>query len=64
MKKEVKSIAMTVTEYRTKYPSCEYCRNRMRPFDRCIATNKRISKRTAKKCPCYVPEEWKYEKKR
>jgi hypothetical protein len=27
----------------------------------CDATQKKMSKRTAKKCPCYVPEKWKYD---
>ena len=62
MKNKVTSIAMTVTEYRTKHPNCEYCRNRMHPFKRCIATNKKMSEKTTKKCPCYIPEKWKFEK--
>ena len=54
---------MTVTEYRRKYPDCKYCQNRLPGFEICNATNKSIifNKRTAKKCPCYVPEKWKYE---
>lgn len=52
---------MTVKEYREKHPDCEYCHHRVQPFFNCIALNKRMSKRTAKKCPCYVPTKWKYE---
>ena len=51
---------MTVTEYRKSHPDCAYCYNRIRPFERCLATNKIMSTQTAKKCPCYVPEKWKY----
>ena len=56
---------MTVNEYRKKHPDCQYCDQRIPPFSDCIcvATNKRMSKRRAKKCPCYVPQEWRYEKK-
>lgn len=54
---------MKVKEYREKHPDCEYCHHHIQPFDRCLATNKPMSKITAKYCPCYVPEEWKYEKK-
>lgn len=54
---------MTVHEYRKNYPDCEYCKHRIPPFDVCQATNKRMRKRTAKKCPCYAPEEWAFEKK-
>lgn len=54
---------MTVYEYRKKHPDCRYCKHRMPTFDDCYALNKRMSKRTAKKCPCYVPEEWLWEKK-
>ena len=53
---------MTVTEYRRKYPDCEYCRHRTPPFNTCLAINKRISKRQAKKCPCYEPEKWQFDK--
>lgn len=53
---------MTVFEYRQKNPDCEYCVHQQRPFDTCLATNKRMGKTTAKKCPCYIPETWKYEK--
>lgn len=49
---------MTVDEYRKKHPNCEYCDNKISPFERCIATDKRMSKRTAKKCPCFVPKKW------
>ena len=52
---------MTVTEYREKHPHCEYCDNRIPPFDICLATNKKISKRQAKKCPCYKAQPWKYD---
>ena len=54
---------MTVSEYRRKHPDCEYCKNRIPLFENCIAINKPIvwGKRRAKKCPCYVPEKWKYE---
>ena len=54
---------MTVNEYRTKHPNCEYCHHNIPPFERCRATDKRKSKRTAKKCPCYIPKEWQCEKK-
>lgn len=49
---------MTVYEYRRKHPDCEYCKNMCRPFDRCLATNQKMSKRTARKCPCYAAEGW------
>lgn len=49
---------MTVTEYRKKYPNCDYCKYHFPAFDFCSATRKRMSKRTAKKCPCYVPSVW------
>lgn len=53
---------MTVKEYREKHPNCKYCKNRMSGEDyECSATGKRITKRTAKKCPCYIPIIWKYE---
>ena len=52
---------MTVYEYRKKHPDCGYCHHRIPPFDNCCATNKRMSKKTAKKCPCYVPKKWDYE---
>jgi hypothetical protein len=52
---------MKVHEYRKLHPDCAYCKHRIPPFEKCSATNKRMSKRTAKKCPCYCPEEWKYE---
>lgn len=55
---------MTVTEYRKKNPDCEYCKHRIPPFSTCKATNKRMSKRQAKKCPCYEAEEWNLDKKR
>lgn len=54
---------MTVFEYRKEHPDCEYCKNRIPPFDVCVATNKKMNKITAKKCPCFVPEEWRLEKK-
>ena len=53
---------MTVKEYREKYPNCKYCNHRMLGFDNCQATGKRMSKRTAKKCPCYIPETWRFDK--
>jgi hypothetical protein len=49
---------MTVKEYREKHPNCQYCNHRTWGMDRCSATDKRMSKRTAKKCPCYIPEKW------
>ena len=56
---------MTVNEYREKHPKCEYCHNRIPPFETiCVATNKRMRKATAKHCPCYVPKEWRYEKEK
>lgn len=53
---------MTVTKYREANPDCEYCAHNNHVFDTCFATNKKKSKSRAKKCPCYVPEEWKWEK--
>jgi hypothetical protein len=54
---------MTVKEYREKHPSCFYCHHRLcGNFNICDATRKRVSTKTAKKCPCYVPEKWHYEK--
>ena len=59
---KVSKAKMTVAEYRTKHPNCEYCKNRMSGESyKCSATDKRISKRTAKKCPCYIPRIWQYE---
>ena len=56
---------MTVKEYREKSPNCKYCHHCAYragvPLERCDATNKVMSKRTAKKCPCYVPKSWAYE---
>ena len=53
---------MKVTEYRRKHPNCGYCYHMIgRPGNTCWATGKTMSKRTAKKCPCYVPEKWKYD---
>ena len=57
---------MTVKEYREKYPNCKYCKNWMCMDgygDECSATRKRMTKRTAKKCPCYVPEKWLLDEK-
>ena len=51
---------MTIDEYRNKHPDCEYCNHSIKPFDTCLATNKRKRKRRAKKCPCYVPQKWEY----
>lgn len=53
---------MTVTEYRVKYPDCRYCKHRTGDY-MCKATEKRMSKRTAQKCPCYVASEWGFEKR-
>lgn len=51
---------MTVKEYREKHPRCEYCLHNYARFPstlfRCPATEQRMSKRTAKKCPCYIPK--------
>ena len=55
---------MTVLEYRQKHPDCEYCHHNVPPFDVCLATNKRKSKRRAKKCSLYIPEKWPYEKEK
>lgn len=52
---------MTVIEYRKNNPDCQYCRHRIFPYDTCLATNKKISKRRAKKCPCYIPAEWNFD---
>lgn len=49
---------MTVNEYREKHPDCEYCKHHYGGFDKCIATNKRMNKRTAKKCRCYKPDKF------
>lgn len=49
---------MTVKEYREKYPNCRYCRHRLNGLDTCSATDQKMSKRTAKKCPCYEPDKW------
>lgn len=55
---------MTVTEYRKKYPNCEYCKHKLSGFIyTCSATGQKLSKRTAKKCPCYEAETWRYDKK-
>lgn len=62
MKKEIMPTTMKVIEYRMMHPNCKYCKNRMWPFERCAATNQKMSKRVAKRCPCYVPEKWLYEK--
>lgn len=55
---------MTVYEYRKKYPKCEYCFHREPGFQFCFAVRKPMKKRTAEKCPCYIPTEWKFDKKR
>ena len=53
---------MMIYEYRKKHPNCEYCHHNIPPsYSICGATHKRIGKRTAKKCPCYVPRRWKFE---
>lgn len=53
---------MKVTEYRRKHPNCKYCAHYGGWMSyKCDATQKKMSKRTAKKCPCYVPEKWKYD---
>ena len=49
---------MTVTEYREKHPDCKYCKHRGYSNYICIATGKKISNRTAKKCPCYAAVKW------
>ena len=57
---------MTVKEYREKHPNCKYCKNWMCMDSygyECSATRKRMTKRTAKKCPCYVPEKWLLDEK-
>ncbi len=47
---------MTVKEYREKHPNCSYCNHQAHSSDfRCPATKLIMSKRTAKKCPCYLP---------
>ena len=57
---------MTVKEYRIEHPNCKYCHHNTIqagvPFEKCDATHKVMSKRTAKKCPCYIPKVWVYEK--
>lgn len=53
---------MTVYEYRKKHPKCEYCHHRIPGCTFCTATYKSMKKRTAKKCPCYVPESYGPEK--
>lgn len=55
---------MTVKEYREKHPNCRYCKNWMYGDSygyECSATRKRMTRRTAKKCPCYVPEKWRFD---
>ena len=50
---------MTVKEYRELHPNCEYCNHNIPPsYSRCPATGKHMSKRTAKKCPCYIPSKY------
>lgn len=53
---------LTVTLYREKNPNCEYCEHKGYALKYCPATKKKMSKRTAKKCPCYTPEKWYKEK--
>lgn len=53
---------MTVTEYRETHPNCEYCKHRGFSDFICYATQKKLSKRTAKKCPCYTPVKWHGDK--
>lgn len=55
---------MTVKEYREKHPNCEYCKNWMWGDEygyKCSATKQVMRKRTAKKCPCYVAEKWRFD---
>ena len=55
---------MTVKEYREKYPNCKYCNHWMLGDEygyACSATMKRMTKGTAKKCPCYVPAKWRFD---
>ena len=54
---------LTVNEYREKHPDCEYCLHRARPFDKCIALNKRMGKRTAKNALAMFPENGIIKKK-
>lgn len=49
---------MTIKEYREQNPNCSYCRHRINGLDTCAATEQKMSKRTAKKCPCYEPDKW------
>lgn len=44
-----KNTFMTITEYRKKNPDCKYCKHRIPPFSICLATNKKMSKKQAKK---------------
>lgn len=53
---------MTVTEYRETHPNCEYCKHGEGALYNCPATRKRMSKRRAKKCPCYTPRRWYSDK--
>lgn len=54
---------MTVTEYRRKHPHCGYCFHQIgRGGNTCRATGKTMRKRTARKCPCYVPHKWESDK--
>ena len=49
---------MTVAEYRSRNPKCEYCVYRPRTYDVCPATKKVTKKYTAKFCPCFWAEVW------
>lgn len=50
---------MTVTEYRSRNPKCEYCVYRPKTYNICSATKKVIRKHTAIYCSCYSAEHWK-----
>lgn len=52
---------MTVTEYRTHHPDCAYCKNKSFGSEFCSAINKKMSKRQAKRCPCYTPMGWMFD---
>ena len=51
---------MTIDEYREKHPDCEYCSHRLWGALTCPAINKTMSKRRARRCPCYIPKKWNY----
>ena len=52
---------MTVDEYRKKYPNCNYCVHRVPGLCTCLATEKKMSEKTAKSCPCYIAKKWPYK---